>query len=72
MNEITALRELIEEKFQLSRERSLALTRLDECEMWLERCLPEDHPELTGLDRVRAAVKAARGGDAPAQIRGFA
>ncbi len=26
----------------------------------------------TGLDRVRAAIRAARGGDPPAQIRGFA
>ena len=30
-----------------------------------------DEPE-TGLDRVRAAIRAARGGDPPAQIRGFA
>lgn len=26
----------------------------------------------SGLDKVRAAVRAARGGDAPAQVRGFA
>jgi hypothetical protein len=29
-------------------------------------------PPPSGLDRVAAAVKAARGGDAPAQIQGYA
>lgn len=33
------MRELLEE-YQPSRERSLALTKLDECGMWLTRCVP--------------------------------
>ena len=33
------MRELIEEH-EPSRERSLAATKLDECEMWLARCTP--------------------------------
>jgi hypothetical protein len=33
------MRELLNE-FEPSRERSLAATKLDECEMWLERCTP--------------------------------
>jgi hypothetical protein len=33
------MRELIEE-FEPSRERSLAATKLDECEMWLAKCKP--------------------------------
>lgn len=31
------MRDLLEE-FEPSRERSLAATKLDECEMWLARC----------------------------------
>jgi hypothetical protein len=33
------MRELLDEH-QPSRERSLAATKLDECEMWLGRCAP--------------------------------
>jgi hypothetical protein len=33
------MRELVNE-FEQSRERSLAATKLDECEMWLARCEP--------------------------------
>lgn len=33
------LREWIDQ-FEPSRERSLAATKLDECEMWLDRCEP--------------------------------
>ncbi len=33
------MRELLEE-FDPGRERSLAATKLDECEMWLARCKP--------------------------------
>lgn len=36
----------------------------------LERFEPA--PKPTGLDRVKAAVRKARGGDAPVQFRGFA
>lgn len=31
----------IETVYKVSRERALALTKLDECEMWLERCEPK-------------------------------
>lgn len=33
---------------------------------------PEDVLEKGGLDKVADAVRSARGGDAPAQVRGFA
>jgi hypothetical protein len=35
---INALRGKVEKVMMPSRERSLALTKLDECEMWLDRC----------------------------------
>lgn len=41
------MRELLEE-FEPSRERSLAATKLDECEMWLARCKPTS--EALGRD----------------------
>lgn len=37
----TRMRVLFDE-FEPSRERSLAVTKLDECEMWLARCKPTD------------------------------
>ena len=37
----TRMRELLEEH-KPSRERSLAATKLDECEMWLARCEPTE------------------------------
>ena len=48
------MRELLDEH-EPSRERSLAATKLDECEMWLARCEPTD--EARGRDLM---------GDAPA------
>lgn len=36
------LRREIETAYEASRERALALTRLDECEMWLGRCEPKE------------------------------
>lgn len=41
------MRDLIEE-FKPSRERSLAATKLDEMEMWLDRCEPTE--EAIGRD----------------------
>jgi hypothetical protein len=38
---IARMRELLEE-YQPSRERSVAATKLDECEMWLARCEPTE------------------------------
>lgn len=35
---IKLCREAINEYLQDSREKSLALTKLDECEMWAEKC----------------------------------
>lgn len=32
----------IETVYKVSRERALALTKLDECEMWLGRCEPKE------------------------------
>ena len=39
------MRELLDE-FVPSRERSLAATKLDECEMWLRHCEPTDEAKL--------------------------
>lgn len=36
------LRKDIETAYEVSRERALALTKLDECEMWLGRCEPKE------------------------------
>lgn len=44
------LRKSIELAYETSRERALALTKLDECEMWLGRCEPRETaaPTLQG------------------------
>lgn len=44
------LRKDIETVYKVSRERALALTKLDECEMWLGRCEPKETaaPTLEG------------------------
>lgn len=45
MDEETAVQNLrkgIETAYEASRERALALTKLDECEMWLGRCEPRE------------------------------
>ena len=53
------LRKAIETAYATSRERALALTKLDECEMWLGRCEPKETAQPT--------MKAAAGfADAPA------
>ncbi len=44
------MRDLLNE-FESSRERSLAATKLDECEMWLARC----QPTAEALQRDQAA-----------------
>lgn len=48
------MRELLEE-FAPSRERSLAATKLDECELWLARC----QPTAEALGRDLASVPPA-------------
>ena len=53
MTEETAVRNLrkgIETAYEASRERALALTKLDECELWLGRCEPKETaaPTLKG------------------------
>lgn len=53
MTEETAaqnLRKGIETAYEASRERALALTKLDECELWLGRCEPKETaaPTLKG------------------------
>lgn len=44
------LRKGIETAYEASRERALALTKLDECELWLGRCEPKEtaSPTLKG------------------------
>lgn len=44
------LRKGIETAYEASRERALALTKLDECELWLGRCEPKETaaPTLKG------------------------
>lgn len=45
MDEETAVQNLrkgIETAYEASRERALALTKLDECELWLGRCEPKE------------------------------
>lgn len=44
------LRREIETAYEVSRERALALTKLDECELWLGRCEPKETaaPTLKG------------------------
>ena len=49
------MRELLDE-FEPSRERSLAATKLDEAEMWLERCSPTE--EALNRDRASMPPKA--------------
>lgn len=39
---VAALRKGIETAYETSRERALALTKLDECELWLGRCEPKE------------------------------
>lgn len=63
------LRKGIETAYEASRERALALTKLDECEMWLGRCEPKETaaPTLKGAaqDAAMPCLKAE-------EARGFA
>lgn len=56
------LRKGIETAYEASRERALALTKLDECEMWLGRCEPRAaaSPTLKGAaqDAAMPCLKA--------------
>lgn len=72
MTEETAVQNLrkgIETAYEVSRERALALTKLDECEMWLGRCEPRETaaPTLEGAaqDAAMPCLKAE-------EARGFA
>lgn len=66
---VAALRLSIENVYETSRERALALTKLDECEMWLGRCEPRETaaPALDGAaqDAAMPCLKAE-------EARGFA
>ena len=63
------LRKGIETAYEASRERALALTKLDECELWLGRCEPKETaaPTLEG-----AAQEAAMPCLKDDEVRGFA
>lgn len=63
------LRREVEAAYEASRERALALTKLDECEMWLGRCEPKEvaSPTLKG-----AAQEAAMPCLKDDEVRGFA
>lgn len=72
MTEETAVQNLrkgIETAYEVSRERALALTKLDECELWLGRCEPRETaaPALDGAaqDAAMPCLKAE-------EARGFA
>ena len=72
MTEETAVQNLrkgIETAYEVSRERALALTKLDECELWLGRCEPKETaaPTLKGAaqDAAMPCLKAE-------EVRGFA
>lgn len=72
MTEETAVQNLrkgIETAYEASRERALALTKLDECELWLGRCEPKETaaPTLKG-----AAQEAAMPCLKDDEARGFA
>lgn len=72
MTEETAVQNLrkgIETAYEVSRERALALTKLDECELWLGRCEPKETaaPTLKG-----AAQEAATPCLKAEEARGFA
>lgn len=67
---VEALRTSIESGYEVSRERAIALTKLDECALWLTRCEPRetaapaagsaveraDNETLAGLGRRGAAM----------------
>lgn len=58
MTEETAVQNLrkgIETAYEVSRERALALTKLDECELWLGRCEPKE----TAAPTLKGAAKEA-------------
>lgn len=72
MTEETAVQNLrkgIETAYEVSRERALALTKLDECELWLGRCEPKETaaPTLKG-----AAQEVAMPCLKDDEVRGFA
>ena len=72
MTEETAVQNLrkgIETAYEVSRERALALTKLDECELWLGRCEPKETaaPTLKG-----AAQEVAMPCLKAEEARGFA
>jgi hypothetical protein len=57
---LAQMHEVLEE-FEPSRERSLAATKLDECEMWLARC----KPTAEALRRDLAAPHGSAGKGSP-------
>lgn len=71
MTEETAVQNLrkgIETAYEVSRERALALTKLDECELWLGRCEPKATAAPTLKSAAREAAMPCLKDD---EVRGF-
>ncbi len=64
---IDELRDAIELTCDKTRERSLALTKLDECEMWLDRSRPRE-TAAPGLSEAAANAAAPGLSDAVAKV----
>lgn len=54
------MRELLEE-YEPSRERSLAATKLDECELWLAKCQPTEEARTRDQAQVQLQCPACLG-----------
>lgn len=66
---VQSLRQGIETAYEPNRERALALTKLDECELWLGRCeLKETATPAAGSSAQEAAMPCLKADEA----RGFA
>lgn len=66
---LNRVRRAIELAYEPSRERSLAFTKLDECELWLTRCKPRG-TEIS-LEEMRVSVSDCLGKPADSPFRNF-
>ena len=63
------LRKDIETAYEVSRERALALTKLDECEMWLGRCESKETAAPTLEGAAQDAAMPCLKGDVKATVK---